>query len=78
MDLAERADFKEKADIAVISEFLSNELEDSASSYGFLTGGITFCAMLPMRSIPFRVICLLGMNNDSFPRNETHKVLTLP
>jgi exodeoxyribonuclease V gamma subunit len=29
---------------------------------------VTFCAMLPMRSIPFRVIALVGMNNDAFPR----------
>ncbi|WP_027359542.1 exodeoxyribonuclease V subunit gamma [Desulforegula conservatrix] len=69
-DIAEKAGINEKTDIGIIAEFLSKELEDSASSYGFLTGGITFCAMLPMRSIPFRVICLLGMNNDSFPRNE--------
>ncbi len=33
-----------------------------------MTGGMTFCAMLPMRSIPFRVICLLGMNDDAYPR----------
>jgi exodeoxyribonuclease V gamma subunit len=25
--------------------------------------------MLPMRSIPFKVICLIGMNNDAFPRD---------
>ena len=35
---------------------------------GFLTGGVTFCAMLPMRSIPFQVVCLLGMNDGAFPR----------
>ena len=29
---------------------------------------MTFCAMLPMRSIPFKVICLLGMNDDAYPR----------
>src|SRR5262249_14446142 len=26
------------------------------------------CALVPMRSIPFRVVCLLGMNDDDFPR----------
>jgi len=34
------------------------------------TGGITFCGMRPMRSLPFRVICLLGMNDGVFPRRE--------
>ncbi len=36
----------------------------------FLTGGVVFCAMLPMRSIPFKIICLVGMNSDTFPRDD--------
>ncbi len=36
----------------------------------FLGGQVTFCNMVPMRSIPFRVICLLGMNDTDFPRNQ--------
>ncbi len=38
---------------------------------GFLRGGITFCSMVPMRSLPFKMICLLGLNDNDFPRN-TH------
>ncbi|MDR2990646.1 MAG: exodeoxyribonuclease V subunit gamma, partial [Burkholderiaceae bacterium] len=34
----------------------------------FLSGGVNFCTLLPMRSIPFRVVCLLGMNDGDFPR----------
>jgi exodeoxyribonuclease V gamma subunit len=26
--------------------------------------------MLPMRSIPFKIICLVGMNNDAYPRDS--------
>ncbi len=37
---------------------------------GFLTGGVTFCVMVPMRSIPFPVLCLIGMNDDSYPRRN--------
>ncbi len=33
----------------------------------FLSGGVSFCAMVPMRSIPSKMICLLGLN-QSFPR----------
>jgi exodeoxyribonuclease V gamma subunit len=36
---------------------------------GHQTGRATFCAMMPMRSIPFRVIALLGMDDGAFPRN---------
>ncbi|MBS0381048.1 MAG: exodeoxyribonuclease V subunit gamma [Proteobacteria bacterium] len=36
------------------------------------TGGITFCGMVPLRVVPFRVICLLGMDETAFPRRETN------
>ena len=42
---------------------------DSQSQAAFLSGGITFCGMVPMRSLPFKVICLLGLNDGDFPRN---------
>lgn len=32
------------------------------------SGAVTFCAMRPMRSVPYDVICLLGMDEDAFPR----------
>jgi exodeoxyribonuclease V gamma subunit len=37
---------------------------------GHQTGAITFCAMVPMRSIPHRVVCLLGLDDGAFPRAE--------
>lgn len=42
---------------------------DSESEAGFLRSGITFCGMVPMRSLPFKAICLLGLNDKAFPRN---------
>ena len=36
----------------------------------FLSGRVTFCNMVPMRSLPFQVICLLGMNDGDFPRQQ--------
>ena len=41
----------------------------------FLAGGVTFCRMVPMRLIPFRVICLLGLNDRDYPRQEASPVL---
>ncbi|HHW4679494.1 MAG TPA: exodeoxyribonuclease V subunit gamma, partial [Xylella sp.] len=35
-----------------------------------LTGGISMGRMVPMRLLPFRVICLLGMNDGDFPRRD--------
>ncbi len=62
--------FDEKIDINVIRWHLGRCLEREVSGSGFISGGITFCAMLPMRSIPFKVICLVGMNNDAYPRQS--------
>jgi exodeoxyribonuclease V gamma subunit len=63
-----QADFHQKISIEVVKKHLSNILGKKTSDAGFITGGITFSAMLPMRSIPFDVICLLGMNHDAYPR----------
>ena len=56
--------------LPVILEITSNILEDNASVRQFLTGRVTFSNIVPMRSIPFRVVCLLGMNADDFPRES--------
>ncbi len=70
-DLASKqevAGFREKAGLEVIKSYLRTRLEGEGFGFGFLSGGMTFCAMLPMRSIPFKVVCLMGMNDDSYPR----------
>lgn len=36
----------------------------------FQSGRVTFCNMVPMRSVPFRVVFLLGMNDGAFPRSQ--------
>ena len=63
-------DFDEPLQLDVIRWFLSQSMERRGSGFGFMTGGVTFCSLLPMRSIPFRVICCLGMNNDAYPRTQ--------
>ncbi|MDK4538498.1 exodeoxyribonuclease V subunit gamma, partial [Kingella kingae] len=42
---------------------------DEPTDAGLLRGGITFCSMVPMRSLPFKMLCLLGLNDGTFPRN---------
>lgn len=54
----------------VVHYHLKESLGQSMRESGFMAGGVTFCAMLPMRSIPFKAICLLGMNHDAFPREN--------
>ncbi len=52
----------------VIISWLHGKLDERKSSHGFLRGQLTFCAMLPMRSIPFKIIALMGLNEGEFPR----------
>ena len=58
-----RAEFDQPVELAVVLEQLNRDLSGDPFGAGYLTGGITFCALKPMRSIPAKVICLLGMNN---------------
>ena len=48
--------------------YLEEKLSQADSGQAFLSGRVTFCNMVPMRSLPFQVICLLGMNDGDFPR----------
>ncbi len=60
--------FIEPVELETVRYYLSKELKDEELSMGFMTGAVTFCEMLPMRSIPFRIIALIGMNGDAYPR----------
>jgi exodeoxyribonuclease V gamma subunit len=59
--------FEAKLEFKVILNWFQGLSSEVSSAQGFLTGGLTFCSMLPMRSIPFKVIALLGMNEGDFP-----------
>jgi exodeoxyribonuclease V gamma subunit len=62
--------FEEPVHLRVVRSYLEQRLNQTGFGYGFMTGGVTFCAMLPMRSIPFKVICLLGMDSGAYPRQS--------
>ena len=53
-----------------IKWYLNQILEKPGSYLGFLSGHVTCCAMLPMRAIPFKVICMIGLNDVDFPRRD--------
>ncbi|MBC7357077.1 MAG: exodeoxyribonuclease V subunit gamma [Desulfacinum sp.] len=67
---ADLAHMTEPLSIQVVRAHLSALLEAAPSIRRFLSGGVTFCNLVPMRTIPFRVVCLLGMNDTDFPRMD--------
>jgi exodeoxyribonuclease V gamma subunit len=52
----------------VVRAHLEGSLASPLATGRFLAGKVTFCALVPMRSIPFDVVCLLGMDDGSYPR----------
>lgn len=54
----------------VMRAWFQGTLAADDSRQPWLSGGVTFGKMVPMRLIPFRVICLLGMNDGEFPRRD--------
>jgi len=56
--------------LVLLRRWLTDNLGTRTVSNRFFSGGVTFCGMRPMRSVPFRVICVLGMNDLAFPRRE--------
>jgi exodeoxyribonuclease V gamma subunit len=67
---AEAAGFEDDVPLRCVRALLEGALDQRLPARGFLSGGVTFCQMVPMRSIPFRVVALLGMGDESFPRRE--------
>jgi exodeoxyribonuclease V gamma subunit len=55
-------------DLASLREMLGRGLDTVPRRAGYETGAVTFSSMVPMRSIPHRVVCLLGMDDGAFPR----------
>ena len=70
-DIEKESFFKGEVDIYVIKTWLSSAIDaEEVVATKFLTGDVTVCATLPMRTIPFKIICFLGMNDSVFPRSS--------
>lgn len=72
--LAENLDalhFSEALQADVIADVLTLKVEETPNSVKFLAGKVNFCTLLPMRSVPFKAVCLLGMNDADYPRSST-------
>jgi exodeoxyribonuclease V gamma subunit len=61
--------YQEAVSLAVAGQAWLDTLEEPTLHKRFKAGGVTFCTLLPMRAIPFDVVCLLGMNDGDFPRS---------
>ncbi|GMQ47350.1 exodeoxyribonuclease V subunit gamma [Vibrio sp. 10N] len=53
----------------IVRQYFIDKLSGSRVSQRFLAGQVNFCTLMPMRSIPFNTVCLLGMNDGVYPRS---------
>ncbi|HSP20487.1 MAG TPA: hypothetical protein VLQ79_13280, partial [Myxococcaceae bacterium] len=51
-----------------VRALLRQRLEGRPTRANFRTGHLTICTLMPMRSVPHRIICLLGLDDGAFPR----------
>ena len=56
--------------LTVVRDALLARFDENSLSQRFLAGRVNFCTLMPMRAIPFRVVCLLGMNDGDYPRQR--------
>ncbi|MCG5500084.1 exodeoxyribonuclease V subunit gamma [Ectothiorhodospira lacustris] len=69
--LCQAAGMAECLPLTVVREHWLSALDESHLSQRFLSGAVTLCTLMPMRAIPYRVVCLLGMNDGDYPRRHT-------
>jgi len=54
--------------LAEVRALLTDRLAGRPTRANFRTGHLTVCTLVPMRSVPHRVVCLLGLDDAVFPR----------
>jgi exodeoxyribonuclease V gamma subunit len=55
---------------AELRALLEDRLRGRPTRANFRTGHLTICTLVPMRSVPHRVVCLLGLDDGVFPRRS--------
>lgn len=70
LEVCEGVALQDLLPLTVVREAWLSGLDQGKLSQRFLAGSVNFCTLMPMRAIPFRVVCLLGMNDGDYPRAQ--------
>ncbi|WP_440053453.1 exodeoxyribonuclease V subunit gamma [Pseudoalteromonas sp. T1lg65] len=52
----------------VLAYLVKQGVREKGVGQRFLAGAVNFCTLMPMRAIPFKVVCMLGLNDADYPR----------
>ncbi len=70
LDACTQAQMDGRVSLAVVRDHIMGKMAAAGVSQRFMAGKVNFGTLMPMRAIPFRVVCLLGMNDGEFPRSH--------
>lgn len=70
LETCEAVGLLDELPLTVVREAWLAGLDQGRLSQRFLAGAVNFCTLMPMRAIPFRLVCLLGMNDGDYPRAQ--------
>ncbi|WP_447893828.1 exodeoxyribonuclease V subunit gamma [Vreelandella sp. GE22] len=56
--------------LSMVREHWLSQIDEHSLSQRFLAGAVNFATLMPMRAIPFKRVCLLGMNDGEYPRSQ--------
>ena len=67
-EMCDQAAFVGSLPLSVVGDHWLAQLDAGGLAQRFFAGAVTFATLMPMRAIPFRQVCLLGMNDGDYPR----------
>lgn len=67
-DYGVNGDFDGLINNQIVHHLLNQLLSSSGVNQSFIAGRVNFCSLMPMRSVPFDAICILGLNEADYPR----------
>ncbi|MGH8387381.1 MAG: exodeoxyribonuclease V subunit gamma [Pseudomonas sp.] len=70
LENCESVSLQDELPLTVVREAWLAGLDQGRLSQRFLAGAVNFCTLMPMRAIPFKLVCLLGMNDGDYPRAQ--------
>lgn len=70
LESSEEAQLNEPLPLSMVREHWLAQIDEHSLSQRFLAGAVNFATLMPMRAIPFKRVCLLGMNDSEYPRSQ--------
>ncbi|RUR32093.1 exodeoxyribonuclease V subunit gamma [Vreelandella andesensis] len=70
LESSEEAQLTEPLPLSMVREHWLAQIDEHSLSQRFLAGAVNFATLMPMRAIPFKRVCLLGMNDGEYPRSQ--------